>query len=103
MAPDDGTGDPASAQQIQPESIRFEVVERVAGDEQLVPSNEPGRNSRYSLPSLGLPAREADPDLDTKLAASAEHVRQPVDTMPADLVRKADGETWTTTKVLRRL
>lgn len=155
-------GDPASAQQPQPESIRFEVVERVAGDEQafardLIPAgaverartqqiltearrdtsalvascsqevldfDDPRRTlptfanwrtirqltwhivnteSRYYLPSLGLPAREADPDLATELAASAEHVRQLVETMPADLVRKADGEIWTTTKVLRRL
>jgi hypothetical protein len=49
------------------------------------------------------PPGRPNPDLDTELAASAEHVRQPVETMPADLVRKAEGEIWTSTKVLRRL
>jgi hypothetical protein len=59
--------------------------------------------SRYYLPSLGLPARPAEPDLITELAASAEHVRTTVHAMPADLVRHERGEIWTTTKVLRRL
>ncbi|GAA4214153.1 hypothetical protein [Actinocatenispora rupis] len=59
--------------------------------------------SRYYLPSLGLPARDPEPDLLAELRASARHVREVVATMPADLVRRADGEVWTTVKVLRRL
>ncbi len=59
--------------------------------------------SRYYLPCLGLPARPAEPDLLTELTASAQHVHATVSTMPADLIRRDDGQTWTTTKVLRRL
>jgi hypothetical protein len=59
--------------------------------------------SRYYLPRLGLPYREAEPDLVAELHASADHVRHAVATMPADLVNHHGGETWTTTKVLRRL
>jgi hypothetical protein len=59
--------------------------------------------SRYYLPSLGLPARDRHPDLVTELAASAAAVRKAVLTMPADLVRHRNGQAWTTTKVLRRL
>jgi len=59
--------------------------------------------SRYYLPSLGLPARPRRPDLLDELAASAAHVRHAVLAAPADLVRTDAGETWTTTKLLRRL
>jgi hypothetical protein len=59
--------------------------------------------SRYYLPCLGLPARPAEPDLLAELAASAEHMCRVVATMPADLIRRHEHETWTTTKVLRRL
>jgi hypothetical protein len=59
--------------------------------------------SRYYLPSVGLPARPAEPDLVAELHASAEHVRAAVATMPSDLVNHHGGEVWTTTKLLRRL
>ncbi|MEV0799654.1 DinB family protein [Kribbella sp. NPDC050281] len=59
--------------------------------------------SRYYLPSLGLPYREPLENLADELEQSAEHVRRTVATMPADLVRRVDGEVWTTVKVLRRL
>ncbi|TCC62396.1 DinB family protein [Kribbella pittospori] len=59
--------------------------------------------SRYYLPSLGLPYREPLPDLADELKQSAEYVRRAVATIPADLVRRANGEVWTTVKVLRRL
>jgi hypothetical protein len=59
--------------------------------------------SRYYLPSLGLPARPAQPDLITELTASARHVHAAVSTMPAALVRRTPTAVWTTTKVLRRL
>jgi hypothetical protein len=58
--------------------------------------------SRYYLPSLGLPARPRLPDLLDELAASGEHVRRAVATIPPDLVTDA-AETWTTTNLLRRL
>ncbi len=59
--------------------------------------------SRYYLPRLGLPARPPEADLMAELAASARHVREAVGGLPADLVRAHGDETWTTTKVLRRL
>lgn len=59
--------------------------------------------SRYYLPSLGLPARPAKPELVAELVASGRHVLDVIATMPADLVRTAGGETWTATKLLRRL
>lgn len=59
--------------------------------------------SRYYLPSLGLPARPRAGDLITELTESAAHVCQTVQTMPADLVRRDGGEVWTSVKVLRRL
>ena len=59
--------------------------------------------SRYYLPSLGLPARPRLPDLVDELAASAEHVRRSVLAAPPALVRTEAGATWTTTKLLRRL
>lgn len=59
--------------------------------------------SRYYLPSVGLPARPAEPDLTDELIASARHVAATVSTMPADLIRRHNGKVWTATKVLRRL
>lgn len=59
--------------------------------------------SRYYLPSLGLPARDRATDLDVELRESAEHVTRVVRCMPATLVRDAGGEVWSTVKVLRRL
>jgi hypothetical protein len=59
--------------------------------------------SRYYLPSLGPPARPRLFDLLDELTASAEHVRRTLRTVPPDLYRTDHGQTWTTTKVLRRL
>lgn len=59
--------------------------------------------SRYYLPSVGLPSRPRVPDLLDELAASAHHVRSTLVAAPPDLTRTASGETWTTTKLLRRL
>ena len=59
--------------------------------------------SRYYLPSLGRPGRPRRPDLLGELAASAEYVRRTLLTVPPDLHRTDSGETWTTTKLLRRL
>lgn len=59
--------------------------------------------SRYYLPSLGIAARSALPDLNAELAASGLHVRRVVASMAAGLVRQHNGQIWTTTKVLRRL
>ncbi|TCC34560.1 hypothetical protein E0H75_41890 [Kribbella capetownensis] len=59
--------------------------------------------SRYYLPSLGLPYRDSLPDLADELDQSADHVRRTVAAMLPDLVRRVDRELWTTVKVLRRL
>ncbi len=59
--------------------------------------------SRYYLPSTGLPRRERLADLRAELAASHRHVRSVVEAMPRDQVRGGDGEVWTATKLLRRL
>lgn len=59
--------------------------------------------SRYYLPSLGLPSRPGLPDLLDELAASAAHVRRVIADAAPDLVRTDSGGTWTTTKLLRRL
>jgi hypothetical protein len=50
--------------------------------------------SRYYLPSLGLPTRPPEPDLITELSASARHVHATVSTMPADLIHHDHGEIW---------
>jgi hypothetical protein len=57
--------------------------------------------SRYYLPSLGLPSRPRAEHLDIELIESRTHVAYAVDTMAPDMVSR-DGR-WTTTKVLRRL
>jgi len=60
--------------------------------------------SRYYLPSLGLPSRDRADDLVAELSRSAEQVRHVLDTPPANpLVRREQGEVWTTVKLLRRL
>jgi hypothetical protein len=59
--------------------------------------------SRYYLPSLGLPSRPRLPDLLDELAASAAHVRRTLLAAAPDLIRTHAGETWTTTKLVRRL
>ncbi len=60
--------------------------------------------SRYYLPSLGLPSRDRADDLVAELSRSAEQVRHVLDTLPANpLVRREQGEVWTTVKLLRRL
>lgn len=54
---------------------------------------------------LGLPGKERATTLVGELEESAAHVARAVQTVPADLVREADadGESWTTVKLLRRL
>lgn len=60
--------------------------------------------SRYYLPSLGLPAKERAADLVTELEESAAHVARVLDGLPPTaLVRRDRGEVWTSVKVLRRL
>ncbi|MGH8793873.1 MAG: hypothetical protein ACRDXX_14670, partial [Stackebrandtia sp.] len=59
--------------------------------------------SRYYLPMLGLPGREAEVELTSEPRASARHVRDSVETIPSDLVDRSDGQVWTTVKLLRRL
>ncbi|WP_120006113.1 hypothetical protein [Nesterenkonia muleiensis] len=59
--------------------------------------------SRYYLPSLGLPSKPRAQDLVTELRDSAEHVRKTLRAMPRNLSRNNDGEAWTSTKLLRRL
>lgn len=58
--------------------------------------------SRYYLPSLGLPSKERADNLGSELRASAVHVHGIVSRMPRDLVTE-ETETWTSTKLLRRL
>lgn len=62
-----------------------------------VESPEPFRSLRRPLPAP--PTAE----LLGALERSAGHVRRTLPTLPRDLFREADGEQWTTTKVLRRL
>jgi hypothetical protein len=59
--------------------------------------------SRYYLPRLGLPSRRREADLLQELQRSAAHVHAAVQGVPAALLRRSDGEVWTTTKLLRRL
>jgi len=60
--------------------------------------------SRYYLPSLGLPARDRLPDLIEELPASAVHVERVLAALPTTpLVRRERGEVWTSVKLLRRL
>ena len=60
--------------------------------------------SRYYLPSLGLPSRDRADDLVAELSRSAQQVRHVLDTLPANsLVSREQGEVWTTVKLLRRL
>jgi hypothetical protein len=59
--------------------------------------------SRYYLPMAGLGYREPCAELTDELVRSAAQVRNAVQTMPADLVRRHDGQVWTSVKLLRRL
>jgi hypothetical protein len=59
--------------------------------------------SRYYLPSLGLPSKPRAPDLIDELEESARHARTQLRDMSADLVAIEDDEVWTTVKLLRRL
>ncbi len=59
--------------------------------------------SRYYLPQLGLPNREAADDLRDELRVSHDHVVRALADLPRDLVRRSGGEAWTSTKLLRRL
>ncbi len=59
--------------------------------------------SRYYLPSLGLPARTRGDDLVAELVSSAAHVREHVLSVERERIVEAAGEVWTTTKMLRRL
>jgi hypothetical protein len=59
--------------------------------------------SRYYLPGLNLPQREAAADLVTELRMSAEHVQTVLTSMPLNTVVEGDGQVWTSRKLLRRL
>jgi hypothetical protein len=59
--------------------------------------------SRYYLPRLGLPSRPREADLLPELQRSAAHVHAAVRRVAPALLRRSDGEVWTTTKLLRRL
>jgi hypothetical protein len=59
--------------------------------------------SRYYLPRLGLPSRPREADLLKELQHSAAHVQAAVSRVAPALLRRSDGEVWTTTKLLRRL
>lgn len=59
--------------------------------------------SRYYLPSLGLPTKTPATHLIDELMESARHVRGQLCGMPSDLVVVDEGEVWTTVKLLRRL
>jgi len=59
--------------------------------------------SRYYLPQLALPALPRSDDLRDELETSNRHVQQTIANMPRDRVVRADGEVWTSVKLLRRL
>lgn len=59
--------------------------------------------SRYYLPSAGLPAKPREPNLLDELVVSAEHVREQLLAMPDDLLAETYDEVWTSVKLLRRL
>lgn len=59
--------------------------------------------SRYYLPSLGLPSKLRAQTLVAELRESAEHVEETLRTMPRNLSRSNGGESWISTKLLRRL
>lgn len=59
--------------------------------------------SRYYLPSLGLPGREPEAELREELLASGDYLSQVIRTVPADLAHVEKGEVWTSTKLLRRV
>ncbi len=59
--------------------------------------------SRYYIPSCGLPARPRLDVLVNELAASHVYALQTIDTIAARAQVTSDGEVWTATKLLRRL
>jgi hypothetical protein len=59
--------------------------------------------SRYYLPRLGLAGRPREADLLRELQRSGAHVQAAVRSVAPALVRRSNGEVWTTTKLLRRL
>lgn len=60
--------------------------------------------SRYYLPSLGLPSRPREADLRAELTVSAEHLQSVLSDLPVEpLVKELGGEVWTSVKLLRRL
>jgi DNA-binding NarL/FixJ family response regulator len=59
--------------------------------------------SRCYLPRLGLAGRPREADLLGELQRWAAHVQAAVQGVAAALLRRSDGEVWTTTKLLRRL
>ncbi|WP_150460141.1 DinB family protein [Nesterenkonia ebinurensis] len=59
--------------------------------------------SRYYLPSLGLPSKPRAQTLVAELSESAEHVQKTLRTMLPNMSRSNGGELWTSTKLLRRL
>lgn len=58
--------------------------------------------SRYYLPSLGLPTRPRAQTLVEELHTSHQHVTDVLGELPPDLAADGEGE-WTSTKLLRRL
>jgi hypothetical protein len=60
--------------------------------------------SRYYLPSLGLPALPRGTDLVDELQRSHDHVQQVLSRLPSQHYHKTSrGEEWSTVKLLRRL
>jgi hypothetical protein len=59
--------------------------------------------SCYYLPRLGLAGRPREADLLQELQRSAAHAQAAVRSVAPALLRRSDGEVWTTIKLLRRL
>jgi len=59
--------------------------------------------SRYYLPRLGVDSPPRASDLFVELDRSAAHVRRSLSSLPRALARESKRQTWTTTKLLRRL
>ncbi len=59
--------------------------------------------SRYYIPSCGLPGRPRLDDLADELETSHAYALKTIDTIDAQAQVTSDGEVWTATKLLRRL
>lgn len=59
--------------------------------------------SRYYLPSLGVPSPARADELMEELRQSLEHTLHAIESLPADTYVETGDEEWTTTKLLRRL